>query len=155
MWVFSEAIPAGGSGATRLKIIYKPTASEVEYQYDADTQTYKRFDVGEPLIDALTGEQIAPANVVVLYANHVDTDIAADEHDPDKTWYSVSIQLWGVGPARVLRDGLIYEAQWVREDPQGPADRLILLDSKGMQIPLHPGTTWIQIVRLNGDVQVD
>ena len=155
MWVFSESPPAGGAEAKQIKIIYKPGQSEVEYRYDGATQTYNRFDMGQPLIDALSGEQIAPSNVLVLYANHVDTDIAADTHDPNQTWYSVSIQLWGTGSAKLIRDGQVYEGQWVRQDPQQSTDRLVIVDGEGKQIPFHPGPTWIQLVRLDGNVQID
>jgi hypothetical protein len=154
MWTFGEAVPEGGVQATRLKITYKPDVSVAEYVYDAESKTYKRFDVGEPLVDALTDEQIAPANVVVLYVNHVDTDILADTHDPDHPWYAVSLQLWGQGPAKLLRDGQVYEATWIRENPQQENDRLILVNDQADQIPLRPGTTWFQLVRLNGVVEV-
>jgi hypothetical protein len=153
MWIFSEAAPEGGENASEVEIVYRRTI-EVLYQYDEETQRYKRFDAGQPLKDAVTDEQIAPSNVLILYANHVDTDIAADMHDPNKTWYSVSIQLWGTGPAQLFRDGKVYEAEWVREDPQTSDDRLIIVDEEGRQIPFRPGKTWIQLVRLNGNVTV-
>jgi hypothetical protein len=155
MWVFSELAPAGGVEATYLKVVYKASEAMVEYKYDAESHTYKRFDLGQPLIDALNDEQIAPSNVLVLYVNHVDTDIAADTHDPNRTWYSVSIQLWGAGPAKLMRDRQVYEGQWVRENPQQPNDRLVIVDGNGRQIPFRPGATWIQLVRLDGDVQLD
>jgi hypothetical protein len=155
MWTFSELPPAGGEQAKHLRIVYKPEASIAEYKYAADTQSYQRFDVGQASMDALTGEQIAPANVLLIYANHVDTDIAADTHDPNQTWYSVSIQLWGTGPAKLLRDGQVYDATWVREDPQGPNDRFLIRDQNGNQIPFHPGSTWIQIVRYGADIAID
>jgi hypothetical protein len=155
MWVFDESVPPGGTGATHLKIVYKPTHSEAEYRYDAGSKTYRRFDVGRPAIDELTGQQIAPSNVLVLYANHTNSDIAADTHDPNNIWYSVIIQLWGSGPGKLLRDGQLYDIQWVRENPQQANDRLIILDSEGKQIPLRPGPTWIQLVRLDASVQID
>jgi hypothetical protein len=154
MWVFSELPPARGVEATYLKIVYKPDLGMVEYNYDDVTKTYKRSDSGQPLVDALNNEQIAPSNVLVLYANHVDTDIAADTHDPNRTWYSVSIQLWGTGLARLMRDGQLYEGQWVRENPQQPDDRLIIVGGEGKQIPFRPGPTWIQLVRPDGDVEI-
>ena len=98
--------------------------------------------------------KVPESNVLVLYVNHVDTDIAADMHDPNKTWYSVSIQLWGTGRAQLFRDGKVYEATWVRENPQTPDDRLIVVDEEGQQIPFRPGKTWIQLVRLDGNVTV-
>ena len=155
MFTFSQEPPAGGTDATRLNIVYRPDVAEVGYQYDPDSKTYKRTDLGQPLIDELTGEQIAPSNVIVIYVNHVDTDIAADTHDPDHTWYAVSIQLWGTGPAKILRDGLVYDATWVRENPQQENDRLVFRDGSGNQVPLLPGTTWIQMVRLDGAVTID
>jgi hypothetical protein len=155
MWTFSEMPTPGGAEATRLKIVYKADVSEVEYEYDAESQTYLRSDVGDPLTDALDGQRIAPANVLVLYVNHVDTDIAADTHDPNKTWYSVSIQLWGSGDARLLRDGQVYDVQWVRENPQQATDRLLIVDGDGQQVPFHPGPTWIQLVRLDGNVEIE
>lgn len=154
MWLFSENPPLGGTDAAGVEIIYKPRQAEVSYAYDPETNAYRRFDIGQPLVDALTGEQIAPANVLVLYVNHVNTDIAADTHDPDQTWYSVSIQLWGTGAAKLLRDGLLYEGQWVRENPQQTNDRLVIVDGAGKQIPFLPGPTWIQLVRPDADVQI-
>jgi hypothetical protein len=135
--------------------VYKPGYAEVEYQYDAGSKTYKRLDQGQPLIDEVTDQQIAPSNVVLIYVNHVDTDIAADTHDPNRTWYAVSIQLWGTGPARILRDGKVYDATWVRENPQQENDRLLFRDGEGNQVPFLPGTTWIQLVRLGGAVTIE
>jgi hypothetical protein len=155
MWVFSESPPEGGVEATQLKVLYKEGASEAEYRYDPESKTYKRFDVGEPSMDELTEEQIAPDNVLVLYANHVDTDMLVDTHDPDNPWYAVSVQLWGQGPAKLFRDGQLYEGTWIRENPQQATDRLIVMDGAGKQIPFRPGRTWIQLVRLDGRVEVE
>lgn len=155
MFQFSEDLPLNGKDATRLEIIYKPTWVEVEYRYDAESKTYKRFDMDQPLIDEIDGEQVAPSNVVLIYVNHVDTDILVDEHDPTQAWYAVSIQLWGTGPAKIFRDGKVYDATWVRENPQKENDRLIFRDDKGKQVPFHPGTTWIQLVRLDANVTID
>jgi hypothetical protein len=154
MWVFANESPDGGVRATRLKVTYKAGVSEAEYVYDPESQAYRRFDVGEPLVDALTDQQIAPTNVLVLYANHVDTDILADAHDPNHPWYAVSIQLWGQGPGKLMRDGQVYDITWIRETPQQENDRLVLVDDQGEQIPLRPGTTWVQLVRLNGVVEI-
>jgi hypothetical protein len=155
MWVFGEAAPEGGTEATQLKITYKAEASEAEYRYDTESKTYKRFDLGEPSIDELTEGQIAPENVLVLYVNHVDTDMLVDTHDPDNPWYALSIQLWGQGPAKLFRDGQVYDGTWIRENPQQATDRLMVVDGEGKQIPFRPGRTWIQLVRLDGQVEVE
>jgi hypothetical protein len=153
MWLFSTVAPEGGRESSGVEVIYRRTV-ETQYEYDQETLLYKRFDAGVPLKDAVTEEQIAVSNVLVLYVNHVDTDIAADTHDPNRTWYSVSIQLWGSGPAQLFRDGQVYEGEWVRENPQQSNDRLIIVDGDDEQIPFRPGKTWIQLVRLDGKVTV-
>jgi hypothetical protein len=154
MWVFSEQPVEGGLEATRLQYTYCTNSNTLEYRYDAESERYLRWDNGEPLIDALNGEQIAPANVLVLYANHVDTDVAVDVDDPKHPLYAVSIQLWGSGPAKLLRDGLVYDAQWVRLHPQEANDSLLIVDDEGQQIPFKPGKTWIEVVRLEARVEI-
>jgi hypothetical protein len=151
MWRFDESPPPGGGDATYLRIVYEPQWSITEYRYDAGSKTYKRFDVGQPTFDALTGRQIAPPNVVVMYVNHVNSDIAADTHDPNNIWYSVIHQVWGEGTGKLMRDGKVYDIRWVRENAQGPNDRLVFLDHTGNKISLRPGATWIQLVRPDAD----
>lgn len=153
-WAFSEDPPGGGAGATHLRIVYKPTWSIAEYRYNPDTRTYLRYDLGQPTVDALTGWQIAPPNVLVLYVNHVDSDIAADAHDPQNIYYSVIIQLWGEGTGKLLRDGMVYDIRWRRENSQQSNDRLVFSDGAGQPIPLRPGAVWIQLVRPDADIQI-
>jgi hypothetical protein len=155
MWIFDPNPPAGGRPATHLKIVYKPTWSESEYHYDPNVRAWRRYDVGQPLIDELTGQQLAPSNVLLLYANHANSDILADAHDPNHPWYAVLVQLWGQGSGKLFRDGQVYDIQWVRQDAQGPNDRLLILDSQGNQIPFRPGTTWIQLTRPGANVQIN
>jgi hypothetical protein len=155
MWVFDPNPPPGGTPATHLKIVYKATWSESEYHYDPNVLAWRRYDVGQPLIDELTGQQLAPSNVLLLYANHADSDILADAHDPNHPYYAVLVQLWGQGSGKLFRDGRVYDIQWVRQDAQGANDRLLILDSSGNQIPFRPGTTWIQLARPGANVQIN
>ena len=99
--------------------MYKATWSESEYHYDPNVRAWRRYDVGQPLIDELTGQQLAPSNVLLLYANHANSDILADTHDPDHPLYAVLLQLWGQGSGKLFRDGRVYDIQWLRQDAQG------------------------------------
>jgi hypothetical protein len=155
MFVFSEAPPGGGRDATHLRIVYKPVHSIAEYRYDAATHTYRRFDLGAATMDELTGQQIAPSNVIVMYANHYNSDILADAHDPNNLYYSVIVELWGQGTAKLMRDGKVYDVRWIRENAQQPNDRLIFVDGQGNQVPFRPGPTWIQLVRPDADIVID
>jgi len=146
--VFAEEPPDGGSLATHLSIVYRAKYATAEYQYDPDRQAYLRSVVGEPHRDEVTGEQIAVRNIVVLYVNHVETDIIEDELGA----HSVEIQLWGEGPAVVLRDGQAYEVKWIRR--QRP-DLLRYVDGEGRPFSLKPGNTWVQVVPLDFEIEIE
>ena len=143
---FDYALPEGGITATHIHIPYPNRNMIVDYRYDEETHTYLRWQSNEPFVDAATGEQISVTNVVVAYANHVDTDIYEDE--PRRNHPSVQIQLWGTGPAIVFRDGMAFEGLWARP---GRDDMVVFRDPTGqVPIPLKPGNTWIQLVPLEG-----
>lgn len=155
MFVFSDTPPGGGRDATHLKIVYKPAYAVAEYRYDAATHTYKRFDLGVPTVDELTGRQIAPTNVIVLFANHYNSDILTDTHDPNNPYYAVTIEVWGQGTAKLMRDGKVYDIRWERQNAQQESDRLIFVDEQGNRVPFHPGQTWIQVVRPDANLTID
>jgi hypothetical protein len=143
---FSQEVPEGGQPASHINIPYPHRNMIVDYRYDDEIGAYLRWDGNEPHIDAASGEQITVTNVVVVYANHVDTDIYEDE--PRRNHPSVQIQIWGTGPAVVFRDGVAFEGLWARPQRE---DMLVFRDPTGqMPIPLKPGTTWIQLVPLEG-----
>lgn len=143
---FSDDVPEEGEPATHIKIPYPHRGMVVDYRYDPDLGAYLRWDGGEPHIDALTGEQLSVANVVVAYATHVDTDIYEDE--PRRNHPSVQIQLWGTGPAVIFRDGQAFEGLWARPER---GSMLVFRDATGqIPIPLKPGNTWIQLAPLEG-----
>jgi hypothetical protein len=143
---FAEALPPGGKPAEYVNIPYPHRDMIVEYRYDGASGAYRRWDGGEPHVDALTGEQISASNVAVVYANHVDTDIYEDE--PRRNHPSVQIQLWGTGPTVVFRDGQAFEGLWARPNRE---HMLVFRDAAGQApIPLKPGNTWIQLVPLEG-----
>ena len=54
-----------------------------------------------------------------------------------------------------MRDGKVYDIRWIRENPQQANDRLVFLDGAGNKIPLRPGQTWIQLVRPDGEMQIN
>jgi len=143
---FEYEVPEGGEPATHIHIPYPNRNMIVDYRYDAESGAYRRWDAGEPHLDAATGEQITVTNVAVVYATHVDTDIYEDE--PRRKHPSVQIQLWGTGPAVIFRDGLAFEGLWARPNRD---DMLVFRDATGqIPIPLKPGNTWIELVPLEG-----
>jgi hypothetical protein len=143
---FSDKAPQGGQPAPHINIPYPHRDMVVDYRYDPDVGAYLRWDGGVPHVDAASGEQITATNVVVIYANHVDTDIYEDE--PRRNHPSVQIQLWGTGPAVVFRDGLAFEGLWARPNRD---EMVVFRDTTGqIPIPLKPGNLWIQLAPLEG-----
>jgi len=145
--VFAHDPPPDGLPANEIYIPYHRRYSDVLYRYDPQKGAYLRFLVGEPHLDALTGEQIAVKNVVIIYVHHVETLIIEDELGSR----SIQIQLWGQGKAQVCRDGKVYDAIWSR--PSRP-DPLTILDYGGNIFPFKPGNTWFELVPLNMEVKI-
>ncbi|MBC7241221.1 MAG: DUF3048 domain-containing protein [Anaerolineae bacterium] len=149
-WVFSVQPPAGGTPAREIDIVYRPNIASAEYRYDPQREAYLRYVLGEPHVDEVTGQQLTARNVVVLYVNHVETDIVEDSTGP-KPYYSIEIQIWGQGRAQLFRDGRMYELTWSRPRRE---DMIRFLDANGNPFPLKPGNTWIQVVPLNFQIAV-
>jgi len=144
-WVFAPVAPQGGATASSILIPYP--RFQVRWTYDSATGRWKREMGGKSHIDKTTGEQLSAANVVVLMAPHVKTLIL--EHGTVMEGQgqacrncSVEIQLWGEGPAKVLRDGKIYEGKWIRPERHAP---FRIVDATGQNIPLKPGNSWWQV----------
>lgn len=161
---FSLAPIEAGSAASQITIPYR--GERVEWRYDPQTTTcssragcYLRWSDGAIHTDALNGQQLSAANVVVIYANHVEDgryleDVAAGGH------YSIQIQIWNDpanpsqpgGRAQVLRDGQVFEGRWTRPSR---FDMLTVVDAEGKIIPFKPGITWFQLVRPDTLVQLE
>ena len=144
-WAFSATPPAGGQVANELDVVYRANVASAEYRYDAEDGAYMRYVLGDAHTDEITGEQLSAKNVIVLYANHVETDIVEDSTGA-KPYYSIEIQLWGQGPARILRDSQMYDVTWSRPNRD---DLIRFLDASGNPFPMKPGNTWIQLVPLD------
>jgi len=114
-----------------------------EWAFDRELGLYRRSILGEPHTDALTGQQLTAANVIIVYANHVETDILEDLVGGGH--YSIEIQIWGEGPVQIVRDGQVFDGQWARWARE---DMLSFLDASGNPLPLKPGNSWYQIVPL-------
>ncbi len=117
--------------------------TDTTWQHNANDGMYYRWNSGVPHIDALTGEQIRANNVVVLGVPHAERP---DLFESESKAYSLEIQIWDSGQAYILRDGLVYQGWWQRRGRDETAG-LQLTWGNNDPIPLHPGTTWFEVVR--------
>ena len=135
-FVFSEQTPVGDA-ATYVEIPY-PKRALVEYRYDPTTHLFRRWARGEPHTDALTGEQLAAANVIVVYATYQES--SAKDVNGQPTFNIVST---GEGRAQIFRDGIAVEGKWIRPTREAFL-RLVHLD--GSPVPLRVGQSWVEMV---------
>jgi hypothetical protein len=140
---FRELPPEGGEPARYVEVVYLPGVASAEWIFDNDLSLYRRSILGEPHTDALTGQQLTAANVIIVYANHVETDILEDLVGGGH--YSIEIQIWGQGPVQIVRDGQVYNGLWVR---QAREEMLSFFDEANQPLLLKPGNSWYQIVPL-------
>lgn len=134
------------SAARRLEVRYLTTLAE--WRYDRDSGTYARWSDGQPHADALSGQQVRASNVIVLFAEHNDTDIVESEYQ-NVVHYSVEIKLWFEGELLLLRDGRQYVGRWLRPTRE---DMLAFVLPDGTPLPLQVGSTWVQVVRLPAQI---
>jgi hypothetical protein len=109
---------------------------EVRWTWDAPSGTWKRRIFAAPEMTA-SNLQLAPHNVVIMYAPYVGGDSR-----PQYFMQGAEAQLVGTGRLQVLTGGKLIEGTWSR----AAADqRARLLDKTGVEIPLAPGQTWVEI----------
>ncbi len=137
---FNVQVPAGGVMTPSFDLFYRQTA--VNWAYEAASGRWLRSQDGEPQFDALTGERISAANVVVFEAVHTEQERVRDNYWGTAN-YAFDITLSGEGRAVLFRDGRYFEGRWVRPTEE---DRIHFQDEAGDLLPFKPGNTWFQLV---------
>lgn len=139
---FDSAPPSGGQPANFLHIYYSWN-DQAGWEFDPERGVYLRSQdpadgTGElyPMPDALTGEQLAFENVVILFAYHTF-------HNPT----TIEIEMWRADGRRAvfLRDGVMVEGTFSAVDEDHP---LRFETADGELYSFKPGSTWFQVVGL-------
>jgi hypothetical protein len=110
--------------------------SDVSWRWSADDQLWQRNDGGEPHVLS-DGSQITAKNVIIQVVKIVLTDVT-DVNGAR----SPKVVSTGSGTAYILRDGKMYEGTWERPSL---SDLTSYRDSNGKEIPLAPGSTWVEL----------
>lgn len=138
--------PEAVSEAKTATIPYPAQTSEATWQYDPAGGKYLRLTTGEPMMD-FDGSQLSAANVIIYFADHQDTDIVEDSNGAT----SIRIIMNGLGTAWLLRDGMLLKGNWQTEGRDTPG----FLFNDGKAMPLKPGNTWVEVVPLNYEIDID
>ena len=137
---FDTQVPQGGEPGLQLDLRYSLAAFN-QWTYDSESGLYLRAqETGTdqlevaPLEDALTGQRIAAANVIVVFVLHEYYLVSPE---------MIEIRLYGRGPALVFRDGQVFSVTWVRD---GQYNVLTFETDDGQPFPMKPGNSWIEVV---------
>lgn len=148
--VFDSTPPENDSFTGKSMLIRYNDLNLSEWQYDPDQRKYLRWtesDIPEnpvkliPLLDQLTGKQLAFDNVVLLYARY-------NEYNPTLH----NIELWANREARravFFREGQMTTGYWQSQANDRP---MIFFNDKNRPIALKPGNTWFVIIGLASTV---
>ncbi|KKT58690.1 MAG: hypothetical protein UX91_C0006G0227 [Candidatus Amesbacteria bacterium GW2011_GWB1_47_19] len=115
-------------------------AYDVTWGFDPATNSYKRSNGGQVLIDLNTEEPLLFSNVVVQFAKETATG------DTEK---HMVYEVKGKGNALVFMDGVATSATWSK--PQ-MTSRTIFKDLSGKEIKFNPGPVWISILPIGNQV---
>ena len=145
---FDYQVPQGGEPGLKLDLRYSLAAFN-QWTYDPESGLYFRaqetgadqFEVA-PLEDALTGQRIAAANVIVIFVLHEYYLVSPE---------MIDIRIYGRGPALVFRDGQVFSVAWVRD---GLYNVLTFETDDGQPFPMKPGNSWIAVVGSTSGIEV-
>ncbi len=135
-WTVGDDAPAGSPTAPTISFEFWDgfDSYAVKYQYDKASNSYKRFLAGEPHVDLNTNQQIMVKNAIVLFS---------EEKGPIDDKKHLLYKTTGTGDVWIFQNGELIKGKWTKKDRQG---QLMFIDSKGKDIPLVRGLTWISVV---------
>jgi hypothetical protein len=116
---------------------------KVEYRYEKDANSYLRLNGGIVHTDGLSGKEIKPKNIVIVFAPTSSIPGGGQVLD---------IDVVGKNKCLVFRDGKVVEGTWEKDSEKAP---FYLYDSNEKQIDLNPGQTWVEVVKPNTKVTYD
>ena len=155
--------------------------NEIDYMYDAETNSYKRFlqgkkgSLAKEDIDQATGEQYAPKNIIGIitkkesWQTEVDyvgqglkdpwAGINAEQQKRDDGQYS-NMQLGDPwfdtkfeGPARFFIDGQDIKGTWKKT--KGLGEQFRFYNSKNKPIEFVPGQIWMHVLGHDKHISYD
>lgn len=145
-----------GQPAGDVKLKYG--SETINWRYDPNATTcgslngcYLRWGAGAAQTDALNGQQLSAANVLVVYANHVEDGRFLEEDYGAFKAFGIQIQLWNSGTFKLFRDGQVFDGTWTRTERN---EMLKFTDAAGNVLPLKPGKSWLELQRLDAPLTV-
>lgn len=140
-WVY-EAQPAAAGSTNSIAYDFWSGYNDysVSWQYDAAQDKFMRSQGGEKHVDQNDSEQVGAANVIILFTKE-DGPLNEKKH----MLYETS----GTGDALLFKHGQVTEIKWSKKDRES---ELKFVDTKGKDVELARGLTWISVLDIGDDV---
>lgn len=136
-WLFQDGKADSSGTATDIKFNYWESMPgyDVEWKYDAATNSYKRFNGGQPHLDwEFDKPQLTAKNVVIMYVK---------ETGPVDTEHHMFYEDTGTGKALIFQNGTAIQGTWSKATP---LDREVFYDTNGKEISMVRGQTWVELL---------
>ena len=130
-----------GDPANIVDIIYNKSNSS-RFEYDQESENYKRFKDNKPHIDESDGSQLIADNIIIQKTNIKVLDNEG----------RLGITVEGEGNGIYISRGFSEEITWKKSSRSG---KTYYMDNSGNEIFLKPGTTWIQVIGSNSSVNIE
>ena len=106
----------------------------VKWEYDKESNQYKRFNGGEAHKDLDTEEQLMAKNVVVIFTKE------SNANDGYERNLHLLYGTTGEGKAIAFQNGEAIEGKWVKKSR---LDRMKIFDDKDKEVSFVEGKIWI------------
>ncbi|MBI2597281.1 DUF3048 domain-containing protein [Candidatus Daviesbacteria bacterium] len=137
-WSFKEDRNSEGkTNKIQVNFWENQPAYNVEWNYDATTNTYKRNNGGIPHMDLNKNTQLTPKMIVIQF----ERESNANDGYPGNVHLLYGTT--GSGKALFFMDGNVIEGKWIK---QSRISRTKYVDMNGREIQFNRGQIWIQTV---------
>ncbi len=136
-WIFQDGSASSSPTASDIKFNFWDSMAgyDVEWKYDSSSNSYKRFNGGQPHIDhEFDKPQLSAKNVAIMQVK--ETGPVDLEHH---MFYTVI----GTGKAIIFQNGEVIQGSWTKNSL---TDREVFSDASGKEIKMVRGQTWVELV---------
>lgn len=128
--------PNGG----RLRVAFAEPY-DVNYDYDKESNTYKRIWGDVVDTDRNNGQRLAPKNVVVMMAQSEQIEGQYNNVQVGDPWFDTSDS----GDAYYFMNGQQYKGTW-KKDKSKIDSKLTFFDESGNEMKFVPGQIWVEVL---------
>lgn len=138
----AEGAPFDGAGITPangVNVVYKGRniTTIADWTWNAGAGVYERSTDGVPHVDAIDNSRVNAKNLIVQFADYVDTGQRDTSGEPVPEG-----KLIGEGEAWIFSDGKLVKGRWSKASMEAVT---VFTDSAGKKVRLAPGRTWLEI----------